>query len=218
MSRLVDRYGSGALLEIGAGTGKLTQQLVERGLAVVAVEPVAEMRRRLVADVPGVEVVDGAAENLPVEAGSFDTVVVGQSFHWFDFRASLDEIVRVLRPGGHLVTVWNVKDGEADWFKTYMRTVDRHAGDTPRHADMLWRAAIDGDVRFEAVDDWRVDHPRAMDKEGVVDRALSTSFIAALPRDLQVSVADEIREVLEPLDEPLQFPYRCELQAWRRRS
>jgi SAM-dependent methyltransferase len=215
VARFIGRYGSGAVLEIGAGTGIFTRQIVDRGVSVVAVEPVEEMRRRLLDAVPGLDVRDGSAEQLPVETGSFDSVVVAQSFHWFDLQPALDEIHRALRRGGHLVTVWNVKDGEVAWFKKYMEIVERYAGDTPRHADMRWRAAIDADQRYELVDDWCIDHPRRTDKAGIVSRALSTSFVAALPDADRDSVAAEILHVLEPVDEPLDFPYRAELQAWR---
>lgn len=215
VARFVGQYGSGAVLEIGAGTGIFTRQIVDRRVSVVAVEPVEGMRRRLLDRVPGIDVLDGTAEDLPVDADAFDTVVVAQSFHWFDFQPALDEIHRTLRRGGHLVTVWNVKDGDAAWFKQYMEIVDRYAGDTPRHADMRWRAAIDADPRFDMVDDWRIDHPAPMDRAGIVSRALSTSFIAALSEEDRDSVAAEILHVLEPVDEPLDFPYRAELQAWR---
>ena len=215
VARFVERYGTGIVLEIGAGTGIFTQQIVDEGVTVVAVEPVRGMRERLVDSVPAVDVREGTAEALPVGSASFDTVVVAQSFHWFDWEPALNEIHRVLRPGGHLVTVWNVKDGDTDWFEAYMEIVDRHAGDTPRHADMRWRAAIDGDRRYELVDDWHVDHPRPTDRDGVVARALSTSFIAALPDDDREQVATDLRRALEGITEPLHFPYRAELQAWR---
>lgn len=215
VARFVERYGTGAVLDVGAGTGIFTRQLVEHGVSVVAVEPVAGMRQQLIDALPTVDVRKGTAEALPVESDSFDSVVVAQSFHWFDYGVALDEIHRVLRQGGHLVTVWNVKDGDADWFKGYMKIVDGYAGDTPRHADMRWRAAIDADPRYELVDDWRVDHPRRVDKAGVVSRALSTSFIAVLPDAARDEVATALLRVLDAVDEPLEFPYRAELQAWR---
>jgi len=210
----LERYGAGDVLEIGSGTGIFTQPIVKGGAKVVAVEPVAAMRDRLTEAVPGVDVCDGTAEALPVGSNSFDTVAVAQSFHWFDYPAALDEIDRVLRPGGHLVTVWNVKAGDAPWFARYMGIVDRHAGDTPRHADMRWRAAIDADHRFQLVEDWAIDHPRPTDKAGIVSRALSTSFISALPDDDQNAVASELIAMLDDVQEPLSFPYRAELQAW----
>ena len=216
IARFLDRYASGQVLEIGAGTGIFTKEIVGRGASIIAVEPVMEMRQRLAEAVPGVDVRDGTAEALPVEAESVDTVVVAQSFHWFDYESALDDIHRVLRPGGHLLTVWNVKSGDEPWFKRYMEIVDRHAGDTPRHADMRWRAAIDNDPRYESVDDWQADHPRPTDRAGVVSRALSTSFIAALPEVEREAVVSDLMKALDTVEGPIQFPYRAELQAWRK--
>lgn len=215
VARFAGPYGTGAVLEIGAGTGIFTRQIVDEGVSVVAVEPVAGMRQRLCDALPTVDVREGTAEALPLASGSFDAVVVAQAFHWFDWGPALDEIHRVLRHGGHLVTVWNVKDGVAEWFKAYMEIVDRHAGDAPRHVDMRWRAAIDSDVRYDLVDDWQMAHPQPTDRDGVVARALSTSYIAALTDDDKADVVADLRRVLANVAEPLEFPYRSELQAWR---
>ena len=214
--RFLNRYGSGDVLEIGAGTGIFTEQITTRCPSLVAVEPVLAMRERLIDGLPGIEVREGTAEALPVASGSFDTVVVAQSFHWFNYEAALDEIDRVLRRGGHLVTVWNVKAGEAPWFERYMEIVDRHAGTTPRHADLRWRTAIDADERFDLVDDWNENHPQPTDKAGVVSRALSTSFVAALSQAERNELAADLLEALDLVEEPFDFPYRAELQAWRR--
>lgn len=216
IERFVDSFGSGSILEIGAGTGIFTSQLTAHGVDVVAVEPLEAMRAQLAARLPGVEVNPGTAERLPADTASVDAVVVAQAFHWFDHVPALDEIHRVLRPGGHLVTVWNVKDGDADWYRRYMEIIDRHADDTPRYADMRWRRAIDEDQRFELVDEWSIDNSRPTDKDGVIDRALSTSFIAAMPRDKQQSVVNELTSILSSVDMPVSFPYRGELQAWSR--
>ncbi len=165
----MERHGAGAVLEIGAGTGIFTQQITGEGVRVVPVEPVLGMRQRLVCALPTVDVRDGTAEALPVEDDSYATVVA-QSFHWFDSRPALDEIHRVLHRGGQLVTVWNVKNGDAGWFQDYMEIIDRHADDTLRHAAMStcgWWAAIDGGPRGTS---WsttgHVDFPRPMDGEG----------------------------------------------------
>lgn len=81
---------------------------------------------------------------------------------------------------------------------------------------MQWRQAIDNDGRFKPVEDWGVDNPQPTTRAGIVARALSTSFIAALPEPEQDKVAAEIEHVLEPFGDILEFPYRSELQAWRR--
>ncbi len=214
VARFASSFGDGPVVEIGAGTGIFTSQLLAAGIDVVAVEPVESMRAALLADHPDLDVRSGTAERLPVDTDACATVVVAQAFHWFDHGPALDEIDRVLRSGGHLVTVWNVKEGDAPWYQRYMAIIDRLADDTPRHRDQVWRRAIDADPRFRLVDDWQIDNTVPADLDTVVDRALSTSFIAALPEEEQASVAEEIRGALDGVELPVPFPYRGELQAW----
>ena len=217
VERFVDRYAQGVVVEVGGGTGIFTTQIAEGGVLPIVVEPVAEMRAVLAASLPIVDVRPGAAEALPIKSAVADTVVAAQAFHWFTFSQALDEVHRVMRPGGHLVTVWNVRDETVGWVSDYSVILERHEGDTPRHGSMQWRRAIASDARFELVDDYAVGNPQDVTVEGVVGRALSTSFIAALSAEEQADVADQIRRVVAPMGPRLQFPYRTELQAWRRR-
>lgn len=217
IDRLVRRYGSGLIADVGAGTGIFTAQLLEAGLEVVAVEPVAQMRALLASRLPEVPVLDGTAEDLPLDDAAAHCVVAAQAFHWFDRGAALEEIHRVVRPGGFLVTVWNVRQESAGWVAGYNRIQERYASDTPRYRTMLWRTAIDADDRFEPVDEWTVGNPMPTTVDGVVGRMLSTSFIAALPDAEQERVEQETRDVVEPYGPALEFPYRSELQAWRKR-
>lgn len=102
------------VVDLGAGTGKLTRQVAALGADVVAVEPAAGMRRRLEAKVPDVPVLDGTAEDIPLPDASVEVVTAGQAFHWFDTRRALDEIARVLRPNGWLALLWN-EQPESGW-------------------------------------------------------------------------------------------------------
>jgi SAM-dependent methyltransferase len=101
------------ILDLGAGTGKLTRSLVELGHDVLAVEPSAEMIGELRRALPGIEALEGAAERIPVPDGRFDVVTAGQAFHWFEPEVALPEIARVLRPGGTLGLVWNLWNDES---------------------------------------------------------------------------------------------------------
>jgi SAM-dependent methyltransferase len=103
------------VLDLAAGTGKLTGGLLALGLPVTAVEPDEEMRAQLSARFPSVRALPGTAEEIPLPASSIDAVFVGQAFHWFDREAALAEIARVLRPGGALAALWNVEDDSVDW-------------------------------------------------------------------------------------------------------
>lgn len=103
------------VLDLGAGTGKLTRQLVEAGFDVVAVEPSAEMIEQLRAVVPETESHAGTAEAIPLPDDHVDAVVAAQAFHWFDAPVALTEIARVLMSGGTLGLLWNIPDPEASW-------------------------------------------------------------------------------------------------------
>ena len=214
--RFADRYGSGPVVDLGAGTGIFTAQLLKEGLNPIAVEPVHAMRTILKRDLPTVRVEEGTAEQIPLLNDSAVTVVVAQAFHWFKTRAALDEIHRVLKPGGALVTVWNVRDEDVDWVSKWTDVVDVYAGDTPRYRTMKWRKAIEQDNRFAEVDDWSVFNPKHTTASGVVDRALSTSFIANLSSAEQDVVRQQVLEIVEPLGPSFASPYRSELQAWRK--
>lgn len=212
---IAERFADGLVVELGAGTGIFTAQLVAAGASVLAVEPVPAMRRAIADGDPGATVVDGTAERIPVDDGAAATVVAAQAFHWFDHGPAIDEIARVLRPGGHLVTVWNVRDYSVSWVEACTEITDRHAGDTPRHRTMQWRRAIDGDARFTAEADLQFDNPWPSSPELVVARTRSTSFVAALDEPTRDAVLAEILAVVGPLGPSFDYPYISELQAWR---
>lgn len=103
------------IVDLAAGTGTLTALLADVGADVIAVEPVASMRDRLHARLPGIPVLAGIAEALPLADSSVDVVVVARAFRWFDARRAMDEIGRVVRPGGCLGLIWHAKDRSAEW-------------------------------------------------------------------------------------------------------
>ncbi|GAB2476602.1 class I SAM-dependent methyltransferase [Xylanimonas ulmi] len=119
--------GARRVLDLAAGTGKLTASLVARGLDVVAVEPSEPMLSRLTDALPGVEAHLAAAEAIPLDDASVDAVVVGQAWHWFDEAAAATQIARVLRPGGTLGVVWNDRDDTRDWVARFGQIL--HRGD-----------------------------------------------------------------------------------------
>lgn len=109
-----------SVLDLAAGTGKLTSGLLSLGLSVVAVEPDDDMRGVLSREFPEVEALTGTAESLPLADGSVDAVMVGQAFHWFDPGPALDEVGRVLRPCGAVGLLWNGEDTSVDWMAGLM--------------------------------------------------------------------------------------------------
>ncbi len=123
--------GARRVADVGAGTGKLTRQLHARGLEVVAVEPLAGMREQFTRAVPGVPVLAGTAEEIPLPDRSVDAVLFAQAWHWVQPGRALPEAARVLRPGGQLGLVWNVRDEQVDWVAELGRIM--HSEGDPAH-------------------------------------------------------------------------------------
>ncbi|PRY46264.1 methyltransferase family protein [Umezawaea tangerina] len=111
----VDTTGQPRVLDLGAGTGKLTGVLCAEGHQVTAVEPDEAMLSELVRLHGGVRALPGTAERIPLPDGTMDAVVVGQAFHWFDQEKALTEIARVLKPGGVVAALWNADDVDVEW-------------------------------------------------------------------------------------------------------
>lgn len=131
------------VLDLGAGTGKLTGALLALGADVVAVEPDPAMLDELRRALPDVEAMSGSAESIPLPAASIDAVLAGNAMHWFDMAVAGPEITRVLAPGGILAGLWNVMDDRVDWVANLER-VSGSAAIGPRDTLSHWRIATAG--------------------------------------------------------------------------
>lgn len=199
-------------LDLGAGTGKFTPYLKRTGAEVTVVEPVDAMRAELTARNPDVRALAGSATAIPLPDASVDAVVCAQSFHWFATREALAEIHRVLKPGGHLGLVWNIRDDSVDWVAALAQIIAPYESDTPRHASGAWRRLFPGDG-FGPLSESRFPHGHTGPAEEVIlSRTLSISFVAALPEPERQKVEFRIRELIAAtpaLSRPgdVTFPY-----------
>ena len=203
-----------AVLDLAAGTGKLTRALLADGLDVVAVEPLPGMRARLAARLPADRVLDGSAEAIPLTDASVDAVFCGDAFHWFDGAAALSQIARVLRPGGALVTSWLIPAPlpPSGWQVTIadLLTAVRpeHPGFTPDRG----LAAVDADARFTPRSPLPVSFEHSTDIDGFCAYVASFSFVGGMAVGERQQLLDAIRAVLA--DEPLPLRAPSIVDAW----
>jgi SAM-dependent methyltransferase len=177
---LLLRPGKSAL-DLGAGTGKFTRLLLASGCSVVAIEPVDAMRAQLLHNLPGVTALAATAQSMPLADASVDAVVCAQAFHWFASLGALREIGRVLKPGGKLGLVWNVRDESVDWVAAITRIITPYEGETPRFHTGDWRRLFPNPQFSDLTETALSYRHRGSTEEVILDRILSVSFIASLP-------------------------------------
>jgi SAM-dependent methyltransferase len=185
------RLGPGrTVVDLAAGTGKLTRPLLSTGAEVVAVEPVAEMRAALPADA---RAVDGRAEAMPLTTASADAVTVAQAFHWFDGDAALAEIHRVLRPGGALALVWNRRRMDDPLNEAIEELIAPHRPRRSTFHTRGWRTAFERSKLFGPLEERVFPNEQHLDADGLVDRVASMSFIAALDEKKRTQLLGAVR-------------------------
>jgi ubiquinone/menaquinone biosynthesis C-methylase UbiE len=185
------------VLDLAAGTGKLTRLLVERGLDVIAVEPVDGMRAQLLAASPGIDARVGTAEAIPLDDASVDAVTVAQAFHWFDPVPALTEIHRVLRPGGSLFLVWNRRDRSVDWVRAWGDLLADGALARPydSYYEVDFGNVVEEAGAFGPIGTWSMEWEQPCDPELLVERAASISVVAAMEPAAREAVLDTVRDL-----------------------
>ncbi len=211
-----------AVLDLAAGTGKLTRALTGLGADLIAVEPVAGMREQLVRAVPEAEVMDGTAEQIPVGDGAVDAVVVAQAFHWFNATVAAAEIHRVLRPGGGLGVIWNSWDESVPWVERTQALVHEHVKGAPQQRTSPWAEELDGTGLFTPLEHETFPNVVHGDLDTLVARISSVSYVAALAPAERELLLDRVRQVVA--DDPetagratLTMPYLTHIRWGRRR-
>ncbi len=198
------------VLDLAAGTGKLTRQLAALGAVCVAVEPSASMREVFLGAVPGVPVLAGTAEAVPVEADTLDAVVAAQSFHWFDPTVALPEIARVLRPGGWLSLVWNERD-EADPMVAELVRISKWDRCQPYPVGMDFGRVLDRSGLFGPVERTVFPFVQRLDRHTFVEQVATRSYVQVLPEPERVALLHEVASFAATLEEPIGLPYLTDL-------
>jgi SAM-dependent methyltransferase len=214
---LAERTGLGAgrtVVDLGAGTGKLTRLLLPSGARVVAVEPIAEMR----AYIHGAEVLDGTAEAIPLPDASADVVAAAQAFHWFDHDRALPEIHRVLREGGALVLVWNMRDLDDPLQRGVEDLLRVVRDETPGQQLGAWREPLARSELFEPAEVREFGYEQRFTTEELCERVASTSFVAAMRPIDREELLVRVRALTHGVEEPFPFPYKTEVEIIPRSS
>jgi len=196
------------VLDLGAGTGKLTRELVALGHSMIAVEPDEAMRDRLSTVVPGATVVAGAAEAIPLPDGAVDAVVAGQAYHWFDRSRAVPEMARVLAPSGRLGLVWNLRDDTVPWVRALSGLIGSEDSTSYLHLDAEARVG----PPFAPLQRRKVAHVQKLSPAAILDLLRSRSYVIALPADEREVLLERVADLLRTHPQTagaalLQLPY-----------
>lgn len=176
------------VLDLGAGTGKLTTRLVERGLNVIAVDPIPEMLELLTNSLPDTPALLGTAEEIPLADNSVDAVLVAQAWHWFDPERAAAEVSRVLRPGGRLGLVWNTRDERMGWVKDLGQIIG-HENDPFNHEVTL-------PAPFADTERQQVEWTSYLTPQALIDLVASRSYCITSPEQVRTRTLGQVRELL----------------------
>lgn len=209
------------VIDLGAGTGKFTRLLESMDIDVIAVEPVEAMRKEFAKLLPGISILEGAAESIPLRDRSADALICAQAFHWFANETTLREMHRVLKPGGRLGLIWNVRDESVDWVAAITKIITPYEGDAPRFHTGNWRLPFKGDYFSEPeLSCFKQIHAGSAESV-ILDRFLSVSFIAALSTAEKKVVTEKLQTLIHThpaLCEGtiIEFPYQTHAYLCRR--
>jgi SAM-dependent methyltransferase len=176
------------VLDLAAGTGKLTRRLLELGTSVVAVEPVDGMRAQLRQAVPGVEVIDGTGEAIPLPDASVDVVTVAQAFHW------------------------NERDESTPWVAEMSRIIRWHERTVSRYQHVSWAAIVGESGLFTPLQEQVVQWDQPITQALLADRVRSISYIAAMPQPERERQVADVVSLVRRIPEPFPLPYTCRVQ------
>ena len=210
------------VVDLAAGTGNFTAHLLQTGAEVIAVEPVRPMLDELRRSYPSACAKEGNATHIPLKDESADALFCAQAFHWFATTETMNEIKRVLKPGGVFGLIWNIRDEATGWVAALSRIMRPYEKDAPRFYAGHWRSVFPAEG-FGDLQEATFEHAHRGDFESVVvDRVLSVSFIASLPQSARDEISGQVRRLVNAYpglsdETDVTFPYRT-LVAWTEKS
>jgi SAM-dependent methyltransferase len=194
------------VLDLGAGTGKLTRALLQTGARVVALEPGEQMLAQLQLAVPGAEALHAAAEAIPLPNESVDAATMGQSFHWFRHDEALPELHRVLRRGAGIALMWNWRDQDSPLQKRLNDLIEPFVP-SGRKRGGEWLEPLDASPLFSPAEKREFRFSQRLDAQAVVDRITSISFIASAAAADRERVEEQLRTIVEGEGGEVELPY-----------
>ena len=196
------------VLDLAAGTGKLTRELTQLGAEVIAVEPVDEMRAQLTAAVPSVEALEGTAERIPLPDGAVRAVTVAQAFHWFDVPKASAEIHRVLDADGGLAVLRNEwhDDGSVAWMTELTAALRVHSAHPAGHGH-AWTVPFAQTGLFGELETHEIPYDLSTDRAAFLDRIASLSWVAAMDTDTRTAALAQVDAILDRHNIPAQGPF-----------
>lgn len=202
------------IVDLGAGTGKLTRLLTGSDAVVVAIDPVSAMTTLIPESAPSAHVVTGVAEALPFADAGVDCITVAQAVHWFDGDRAWPELARVIRPRGALAILANIRLREVEWVNALWSLMDEAERDAP------WRQAgrppLSTPHGFEAPVTSQFRHEVGMTEESVIARLSSVSHIAMLDDARRAEFEQRAREIVRSVSGTLEIEYRTDVSLFRR--
>jgi SAM-dependent methyltransferase len=204
------------VLDLAAGTGKLTRALVGAGLDVIAVEPQAPLREILAASVGAERVLDGSAEQIPLGSASVDAVTVADAFHWFDQAAALREIGRVLRPGRGLAVLRVSPDWSgASWSHEVGSLISKLGLEHPQFQGPHWQDAARAQGCWTEPRQVQLTMTQPVDRDVILDYIASISWMAALPADERREIVAKAGELIGAGETPDELPIHVAIRSTR---
>jgi len=217
LSEQLDLRANSRVVDVAAGTGKLTRVLARGPATVTAVEPQPGMLGQLHMALPGTEVVAGTAEHLPIRSASVDALTVGQAFHWFRVADASHEFHRVLRPGGRLAVISNQRHEPEQWVKdlwSVLREYEKLAPDPGSNRG--WRTVLESTGEFGAFDRFEIPNEQRFSGQADFDaRFTSVSFVILLDEETRVSLLRDLHAVVAGVD-PIVIPLRTVVEVTSR--